>query len=162
VIRAFIINDGGSGDAAIHFELDDGPPFTVPVRGLPTSRKMREAMIKQTALSIIEHYKKEKPRFEILEVDMEAEKPTTPSLSLPPRLAEHFISFLAPKNTAQALLGDMQEMFQKNVRRLGEKEAQRLYWLEVRASAGKWILDWLMRVGFLTAIVDCFRSKFGV
>jgi len=123
---------------------------------------MRNVMIKQTALSIIEHYKKEKPRFEVVEVDVEAQKHDSPSRSLPPRFAECFVSFLAPKNSVQALLGDMQEMFQKNVLRLGENEARRLYWMEVRASAGKWTLDWLMRVGFLTAIVDYFHSKSGL
>jgi hypothetical protein len=82
--------------------------------------------------------------------------------SKPPRLAEYCISFLAPENTAQALLGDLQEMFQENVRRLGEKEARRKYWMQVVASARPLVWTWIKRIGLFTAFVDYVRSKFGL
>jgi hypothetical protein len=50
----------------------------------------------------------------------------------PPAIAEFFISFLAPKGSGQAFLGDLQEMFQKNVDRFGEQQARRKYSLELQ------------------------------
>jgi hypothetical protein len=79
----------------------------------------------------------------------------------PPQFAEHCIAFLAPKNTAQAILGDMEEMFQNNVRRLGEKEARRIYWMQVRASGGQFLWQWFKRIGFFTVLVDYVRGKIG-
>jgi hypothetical protein len=79
----------------------------------------------------------------------------------PPVFAELVISTLAPKNTAQALLGDLQEMFQANVRRLGEKEARRIYRMQVLASAGPLAWTWIKRIGVFTAFIDYVRSKFG-
>jgi hypothetical protein len=80
----------------------------------------------------------------------------------PPLLAELFISFLVPKNSAQAQLGDLQEMFQKNAARYGERRARREYWMEVARSLGPLLLQWLKRVGFFTILIDYFRSKFGL
>jgi hypothetical protein len=64
----------------------------------------------------------------------------------PPMLAELFISFLAPKNSAQGLLGDLQEMFQKNAERFGERQARRKYWIEVARSFGPLLWQWLKRI----------------
>nr|WP_249804139.1 permease prefix domain 2-containing transporter [Bradyrhizobium sp. 193] len=79
----------------------------------------------------------------------------------PPILAELFISFLAPKNSAQGLLGDLQELFQKNAERYGTKQARQKYWIEVARSFGPLLWQWLKRVGFFTVLIDYFRSKFG-
>jgi hypothetical protein len=80
----------------------------------------------------------------------------------PPFLAELCISFFVPKGSAQALLGDLQEMFQRNVERLGEKQARRKYWMQVIASFGPLFWQWLKRIGIFTVIFDYFRSKFGL
>jgi hypothetical protein len=80
----------------------------------------------------------------------------------PPVLAELFISIMAPKNSAQGLLGDLQEMFEKNAERHGAKQARRKYWIEVARSFGPLLWQWLKRVGFFTVLIDYFRSKFGV
>jgi hypothetical protein len=80
----------------------------------------------------------------------------------PPLLAALFISFLAPENTAQAQLGDLQEMFQKNVERLGAKQARRIYLMQVAASAWPLIWRWLTRIGFFAAFIGYVRSKFGL
>lgn len=79
----------------------------------------------------------------------------------PPMLAELFISFLAPKNSAQGLLGDLEEMFQKNADRYGAKQARRKYWMEVARSFGPLLWQWLKRIGFFTVLIDYFRAKFG-
>jgi hypothetical protein len=76
--------------------------------------------------------------------------------------AELFISYLAPKNLGQAFLGDLQEMFQKNVDRFGEKQARRKYWMQVASSLGPLIWQWLKRIGFFTVLIDYFRTKLGL
>lgn len=80
----------------------------------------------------------------------------------PPPWAELLISILAPKNTAQAQLGDLQEMFAKNVERLGVKLARRKYLMQVAASAMPLVWQWMKRIGFFTILVDYFRSKLGL
>jgi hypothetical protein len=80
----------------------------------------------------------------------------------PPAFAELAISLLAPKNSAQALLGDLQEMFQKNAARFGEQQARRKYWLQVAGSLGPLLWHWLKRIGFFTILLDYFRSKLGL
>jgi hypothetical protein len=80
----------------------------------------------------------------------------------PPMLAELFISFLAPKNSAQSLLGDLHEMFQKNAERYGEKQARRKYWIEVARSFGPLLWQWLKRISFFTMLMDYFRAKLGL
>jgi hypothetical protein len=82
--------------------------------------------------------------------------------SAPPVIAELVLSFLAPRNSAQAQLGDLQEMFHKNVDRLGEQQARRKYWLQVANSLAPLLWQWLKRVGFVTMLVDYVRSKFGL
>jgi hypothetical protein len=80
----------------------------------------------------------------------------------PPALAELAISLLAPKNSAQALLGDLQEMFQKNAHRFGEKQARRKYWMQVASSLAPLVWHWLKRIGFFTFLIDYCRSKLGL
>lgn len=79
----------------------------------------------------------------------------------PPFLAEYLISFLAPEKSAQAQLGDLQELFEKNVARIGERQARRKYWVEVARSFGPLLLQWGKRIGFFTVLIDYFRAKFG-
>jgi hypothetical protein len=80
------------------------------------------------------------------------------SVIAPPAFAQIVISFLAPKNTVQALLGDLQEMFQKNADRFSDKQARRMYWMQVVPL----IWQGAKRLGFLAVLVDYFRSKFGL
>jgi len=80
----------------------------------------------------------------------------------PPAFAELVISFLAPKNSVQALLGDLHEMFRKNADRLGQREARRKYRIQVAVSLAPLIWQWLKRIGFFTVLVDYFRSKLGL
>jgi len=69
---------------------------------------------------------------------------------------------LAPKDSVQALLGDLHEMFRKNANRLGERQARRKYWMQVAASFAPLLWQWLKRIGFFTVLVDYFRSKLGL
>lgn len=80
----------------------------------------------------------------------------------PPMFAELMISLLAPKNTAQALLGDMEEMFSKNVCLYGRASARSKYWMQVVNSVAPLLWQWIKRMGFVTMLVDYFRTKFGL
>lgn len=88
--------------------------------------------------------------------------PLSPSRCSPPAVAAFLLAFIAPKNTVQPFLGDLEEMFHENVARLGEGQAKRKYWMQVAASVGPLLWQWLKRIGFFTVLVDYFRSKFGL
>jgi hypothetical protein len=88
--------------------------------------------------------------------------PQLPKRSSPPATAAFLLAFIAPKNSAQALLGDLEEIFQKNAERFGDSQARRMYWFEVARSMGPLIWQWIKRMGFITLVVDYFRSKFGL
>ena len=155
----FYLSEGARG-AVLRVIFDDGATTEIPVELPKDASREKQMKVAYLMAETAAQHRLLSQRIRAAQERIDAISKETPIA--PPRLAEHFVSFLAPKNTAQALLGDMQEMFQKNVRRLGEIEAQRLYWMQARASASKWVLDWLMRIGLVTAVVDYFRSKFGL
>jgi len=82
--------------------------------------------------------------------------------SSPPRLAKFVVALLAPESSAQAQLGDYEEMFAKNVARIGVGKAKQIYWLQVLASLRPLTWAWIKRMGFVTLLVDYLRSKFGL
>jgi hypothetical protein len=120
-------------------------------------RRAQTESVRQAYLDLMEAQ-------EILQRNVEALKKerSKPKVVAPPPLAEFLVSFLAPKNSAQSFLGDLQEMYQKNAERLGEAQARRKYWIEVARSFGPLLWQWLKRVGFFTVLIDYFRSKFGL
>ncbi|MFK4382508.1 permease prefix domain 2-containing transporter [Bradyrhizobium sp. USDA 223] len=85
-----------------------------------------------------------------------------PKRSSPPASAAILLAFVAPKHSAQALLGDLEEMFQKNVDKFGDRAARRMYWFEAARSVGPLVWQWIKRMGFITLVVDYVRSKFGL
>jgi hypothetical protein len=97
------------------------------------------------------------------ELEARALKVSAPPLpkSAPPAVATFLLAFIAPKNTVQAFLGDLEEIFHKNAASLGERQARRQYWMQVFASIGPLAWQWLKRVGFFTVLIDYFRSKLG-
>lgn len=94
--------------------------------------------------------------------DLKAKIDTREKPASPPILAEMLISLIAPEKTAQVQLGDLQEMFQKNVERCGEREARRMYWIQVTDSALPLLWGWIKRLGLFTFFVDYVRSKLGL
>ncbi|AMA55760.1 permease prefix domain 2-containing transporter [Bradyrhizobium sp. CCGE-LA001] len=82
--------------------------------------------------------------------------------SSPPRLAKFMVALLAPESSAQAQLGDYEEMFAKNVARIGVKKARQYYWLQVSASLRPLAWAWIKRMSFVTLVVDYVRSKLGL
>jgi hypothetical protein len=101
------------------------------------------------------------PREKLSRLEGAAQIETTTQVD-PPAFAELVISFLAPKNSVQGMLGDLHEMFQKNADRLGEPQARRKYWMQVANSLRPLIWQWVKRVGFFTVLVDFFRRKLGL
>ncbi|MHC1944020.1 hypothetical protein IF803_06500 [Bradyrhizobium sp. UFLA06-06] len=98
-------------------------------------------------------------RKKIENVEVHAAPP--PKRSSPPVTAAFLLAFIAPKDSAQALLGDLEEMFQKNAERFGDKQATRMYWFEVARSIGPIAWQWVKKMGFITFLVDYLRTKFG-
>lgn len=80
----------------------------------------------------------------------------------PPQLAEALFSMLAPKKTVQHLLGDMQEIFEKNCARFGKARAKRLYWTQVLRAIGPGLWRRVKKLGFIGILIDYGRSKIGL
>lgn len=79
----------------------------------------------------------------------------------PPWLAETLVQLLAPKKTVQHLLGDLQEMYEKNCVRYGKSRAGRLYWAQVLRSIGPGLWCRVKKFGLIAFLVDYGRSKIG-
>lgn len=99
---------------------------------------------------------------ESLERLSERAAPDTHQRSYPPGLAAFLLALIAPEKSAQALLGDLEEVFEKNIARFGERHARKIYWFEVARSMGPLLWRWVKRVGIFTFLVDYFRSKIGL
>jgi len=91
---------------------------------------------------------------EELKVKIDEVPAPPPKRCTPPATATFLLAFIAPKNTVQAFLGDLEEVFHKNAVRFGERQARRQYWMEVFASLGPLTWQWFKRIGFLTVLVD--------
>jgi hypothetical protein len=97
-----------------------------------------------------------------LESATEQVMPTPSNRSTPPAAAAFLLALIASKNSAQALLGDLEEVFQKNAERFGDSEARKMYWFEVARSVRPLVWQWIKRMGFITLVIDYVRSKFGL
>lgn len=123
-------------------------------------RNIRERLVKNMIELTAEEHKKLVQQIALLNANMRQLQP--PKRSSPPATAAFLLAFVAPKNLAQALLGDLEEIFQKNAERFGDSQARRMYWLEVARSFGPLAWQWIKRMGLITFLVDYFRSKFGL
>jgi hypothetical protein len=85
-----------------------------------------------------------------------------PKKESPPALAETVLALLTPKRTVDAQIGDMQEMFIKNVERFGLGRARRLYWYEVFRSVWPALKRIGKKIGIFGFVVDYIRARFGL
>lgn len=131
-------------------------------RVMTFDRAIRERMVKNMIELTAEEHKVLVERIAELQAGMTQVAPPPAKRSSPPAPAAFLLAFIAPKNSAQALLGDLEEMFQKNAERFGESRARRMYWFEVARSVGPLVWQWIKRMGFITLVVDYVRSKFGL
>jgi hypothetical protein len=164
--EATLFDDVSSDAMHVQVDCGGGEIETFTIRGLPQDPQMRGKIIDQTVRSFLADRARKRIRSEITaefdRVVSIAEKASMSSPASPPMLAEFLISCLAPKNSAQAMLGDLQEMFEQNAGRFGEKQARRKYWMQVASSIVPLVWRWVKRLGLLTLLVDYFRSKFGL
>jgi hypothetical protein len=81
------------------------------------------------------------------------------------RLAENLFSAFAPKKSADAQLGDLQEIFQENVKRFGLQRARRMYWIRISREVGPLLFQKLKRLakrfGIIAVLIDYGRTKLG-
>jgi hypothetical protein len=80
----------------------------------------------------------------------------------PPRFAEAAFAWFAPKGTVDAQLGDLQELFAKNLQNHGYRRARWLYWLQVMRAVAPALFRLLKRIGFIGLIIDYCRTKLGL
>ncbi|MDA9393461.1 hypothetical protein WN73_23455 [Bradyrhizobium sp. CCBAU 45394] len=155
----------------VEIQSEKGALDQLEIGGLPPEGPQRDELVNVSLRHFLAEqayryeHKALKVRIAKFRAGLQAEtaKPVEPKTSAaPPVLAELLIASLAPKNTAQAQLGDLHEMFEKNVARLGERPARQKYWIEVARSFGPLLWQWLKRVGLFTFLIDYFRSKFGL
>ncbi|WP_445222473.1 permease prefix domain 2-containing transporter [Bradyrhizobium sp. Pa8] len=149
-------DDKQTDDVFVHFTdeaLKHVLHFDHEIRG-----RLVENMIKLTA----EEHKLLVAELAKLEANATQLAPPATKRATPPAPAEFLLAFIAPKNSAQAFLGDLEELFQKNAERFGEPQARRMYWFEVARSFGPLVWQWIKRMGFVTLVVDYVRSKFGL
>jgi len=151
----------GVDSVRVYIESENGETAWFDIRALPPAGAMRQAILDATVQSFVADRALRRERAllkaRVEELPGKLKHPTSP-----PPLAELIISCLAPENTAQAQLGDLQEMFENNVARLGEQQARRKYWMQVVSSLGPLLLQWFKRIGLITALVDYFRSMMGL
>jgi hypothetical protein len=147
----------------IRVTLEDGEEFLFPGEG-DKHREFREIQL------LVESRMLQKKRTLIAEAALRQTDAVLRELAatalhpedVPPVLGEALISLLTPKQFAQAQLGDMQEMFEGNVRRFGLKRAKRLYWYEVVRSIGPLLFSWMKRIGIIAFLVEYGRRKLGL
>jgi hypothetical protein len=80
----------------------------------------------------------------------------------PPKMAEALFAIFSSKKSADAQLGDLQEMFEKDSDRFGVQRARRFYWIRVFKSIMPALVLKLRKIGVFGIIVDYARTKLGL
>jgi hypothetical protein len=140
----------------VNLNVDGFEIATLEVTGLPSETGARQRMIEHEVNWLLSGLKQD-----ILTTHLSAEFEITTASewesTSPPMFATWLIVLLAPESSANAQLGDLDDMFQQNVKRFGEKAARRKYWKQVIMS----LVPWLKRL-VVTVLVGYLRSKFGL
>lgn len=92
--------------------------------------------------------------------------PSTPMpprmVAAPPILAEALLQWFTPKASCEATMGDLQELLEIDVARLGESHARRRYWMRVVRNVGPSIWQRVLGLSIVSAFITYMRGKFGV
>jgi hypothetical protein len=83
----------------------------------------------------------------------------SPSPANPPGLAEWLIILIVPRRRADAVLGDLEERFQRDVGIRGLRRAQLRYWAEALRSTGPILWMKAKRLGFLALVAEIWRRS---
>ncbi len=158
--RKWTTRELDDGRVSVQIDCGHNEIEQILVGGLPLDRQRRLVMIEATVASVLANRALRQSSAD-LKVRLESLASRIGEPICPPVFAELLISWLAPENTAQALLGDLQEMFENNVSRLGERQARRKYWMQVVVSFRPLGWQWIKRTTLLSLLVDYFRSRMG-
>jgi hypothetical protein len=77
----------------------------------------------------------------------------------PPGLAEWLVALVAPKRRADAVLGDLEERFHRNVDSLGLRRARARYWAEALRSIGPILWMKAKQLGLLALVAEIWRRS---
>jgi hypothetical protein len=142
----------------VHIISESGESEFIVVKGLPSDQWARDRMIGEKVHLFMSSWEEKKFLTDLAaEFDSTAISITEWASTSPPAVAKWLILFLAPESSADALLGDLDEMFQRNVESFGEEYARRKYWKQVFKS----LVPWLKRL-IVTVVAGYVRSKLGL
>jgi hypothetical protein len=77
------------------------------------------------------------------------------------KVADGLITLFFPSERTDAILGDLEEKFVRNVEAVGEKRARWRFWSEIVRSCGAVLFAKLRTWGVIAALVDLGRRKIG-
>lgn len=80
----------------------------------------------------------------------------------PSSIASALFLMLSPKKTADAQLGDLEEMFTSDCKAFGARYARAKFWARILLSVGPLIYRRLERIGFIAFLIDLGRRKLGL
>jgi hypothetical protein len=160
----YVITESGDGRISVTIEGEPHPIYFNDLRHLPRAIMLKEVGAAVRLIQVKRQYEDATTTIaQANEVLSEmAETEAVNSRPLPPAIAEALIGLFAQEQFADAQLGDMQEIFEANVTRVGLQRAKRLYWYEVVRSVGPIFFHWLRRIGFIAVLVDYSRKKIGL
>jgi hypothetical protein len=75
----------------------------------------------------------------------------------PPFIGEWLITLVTPSRKADAILGDMEERFQRELAERSLTMARLLYWARVTRSVGPLALTSIKKAGWIAAVAEVFR-----
>jgi hypothetical protein len=79
--------------------------------------------------------------------------------AVPPSLAEWLIALLVPQRRSDAVLGDLEEHFQRNIISRGLQRARALYWAETLRSIGPILWMKAKQLGVLALVAEIWRRS---
>ncbi len=80
--------------------------------------------------------------------------------SIPPAFAQFLIIIVSPSKRASAILGDLQEEFDRDLS-MGVERARLLYWARCLRSLGPLLVTKIKRAGIIAAVIELGRRILG-
>jgi hypothetical protein len=96
-----------------------------------------------------------------IEAEDAAEAQVTPGRDLPPAVAEFLLALLGPRDRVDTMLGDLQEIFERDCVALGRRRASLRYWGQALRSILPLLIARLRNWGAFVALIELGRRKIG-
>jgi hypothetical protein len=87
---------------------------------------------------------------------------STEQLPKPPVLGETLLVLFCPKNRARHVMGDLEELFQEDIKTKGGRRAKFLYWAAVLRSIGPLLWMKVRGTGFIALVLEVGRHWSGM